>query len=115
MAAGTDTATNLQQAIEDRLSQVVSDVTKVAAETKASQGDKIVGPQVPLKPVMSFSAEEMTKQWDRFQIVFEGTPDPRRSAQRINEPELIPYCSEILPRLWTSESGIPAIIACLKS
>ena len=78
--------------MEDRLSQVVSDVTKVAEETKTaatSQGQKIVGPQGPLKHVVSqgseesvpkISAEEMIKHWDRFSVVYGRDPRPEEEC-----------------------------------
>ena len=81
-----------QKELEDRLNKVVSDVSKVAEETKAvaaGHGEKILGPHVPLKHVVSqgseetvpkISAEEMTKHWDRFSLVYGRDPRPEEEC-----------------------------------
>ena len=119
LVAGTETTANVQKELEGRLNQVVTDITKVAEEAKAaaaSQSEKVGGPQVPLKHVVSqgseetvpkISAEEMTKHCRTdFRRYMEGTPDPREpSAQPTNEQVSTLYLNETWPRTWTSGSG----------
>ena len=111
LVAGTETTANVQKELEGRLNQVVTDITKVAEEAKAaaaSQSEKVGGPQVPLKHVVSqgseetvpkISAEEMTKHWDRFSSVYgrdprpeeECTADQRTGVDTLLKRDMAPY------------------------